>query len=68
MENRVNELSQLWARTFEEPIYDQHMRALVGHVTQFFDEVYEESSTRQQGILKRIQGRKRYYLTFTCFT
>lgn len=56
MENRVSELSNLWKRTFEEQIHDQHMKALVVHVTQFFDEVYEESSNRQDAILEKIQG------------
>lgn len=55
VEVRVNDLSQLWRQTFDEQIYEQHVRALVGHVTQFFDEVFEESSMRQAGILDKIQ-------------
>lgn len=57
MENRISELSRLWTRTFEEQIHDQHMTALVVHVTQFFDEVYEESSNRQEAILEKIQSK-----------
>ncbi|XP_063707960.1 protein regulator of cytokinesis 1-like [Culicoides brevitarsis] len=56
MENRVNDLSQLWSRTFGEQIHDQHMRALVTHVTEFFDDVFSESKNRQDAILEKIQS------------